>query len=89
MSYVLLCRKQGGKPDVLARYATHRGAMLGMRASNKNAGWTRITRASSSLTEMEWCARTNGLPVYDYGPYVIMHEHYYNQKYQVNLCEAV
>jgi len=88
MSYVLLCRNQGGKPDVLARYKTRKGATIGMRAGNKNAGWTRISRCSSSLTDMEWCARSNGLPVYDYGPYVIMHEHYYNQKYQINLCEV-
>jgi hypothetical protein len=82
MSYVLLNRKQGGSPEILARYSSRKGALIGMRSANKNAGWTRITRCASALTDMEWCARSNGLPEYDYGPYVIMAEIHYTQKYR-------
>lgn len=81
MSYVLIFRNQAGRPDILARYKTHKGAVIGMRASNRNAGWTRISLCGTAHLEMEWCARSNGLPVYDYAPYGIMHEHIYNQKY--------
>jgi hypothetical protein len=88
MSYVLLNRKQGGSPEILARYSSRKGALIGMRSANKNAGWTRITRCASALTDMEWCARSNGLPEYDYGPYVVMAEIHYNQKYRINLCEV-
>jgi hypothetical protein len=82
MGYVLLNRKQGGSPEILARYSSRKGAMIGMRSSNKNAGWARISRCASALTDMEWCARSNGLPEYDYGPYVIMAEIHYTQKYR-------
>ena len=87
MTWVLLNRKEAGRPTILRRYNDRKGALIGMRASNRNAGWTRTTRTHSAHTEMEWgmefCARSNGLPVYDYGPYVIMNEHVYNQKYAV------
>ena len=89
MTYVLINRKEAGTPTILKRYATRKGALIGMRASNRNAGWARITRAHSAHTEMEWgmefCARSNGLPVYDYGPYVIMNEFIYEQKYRKDL----
>ena len=83
MTWFLIHRKELGRPTILRRYNDRKGALIGMRASNRNAGWTRISLAHSAHTEMEWGARSNGLPVYDYGPYVIMHQHIYNQKYAV------
>lgn len=81
MSYVLINRTEQGTPTVIREYKTQAGALVGMRAANKNAGWTRITRAMVGLCHLEWCARTNGLPVYDYAPYVVMHRHNYDQRY--------
>jgi hypothetical protein len=81
MSYVLINRREQGTPTILKRYATRKGALIGMRASNRNAGWARISLGRGGICEMEWCARDNGLPVYNYGPYVITNEEYYRQKY--------
>lgn len=82
--WYLISRKESGTPHILRRYDTLKGAMTGLRASNRNAGWTRVSRAWSDYTHMEWCAKTNGLPEYDYGPYVIMHNETYAQKYRPN-----
>jgi hypothetical protein len=71
MTYVLLNRKESGRPTIIRQYSTRRGALVGMRISNRNAGWARIGRRSSGIYDMEWCAKTNGLPIYDYAPYVI------------------
>ena len=85
MTYVLINRKEAGTPTILKRYATRKGALIGMRASNRNAGWARISLGRGGICEMEWgvewCARSNGLPVYDYAPYVISNEEYYKEKY--------
>ena len=79
MSYVLLHRTQGGKPQPLKTYSTHKGAVIGMRASNRNAGWHRYSLCSTSWAEMEWCS--NGKAEYDYAPYIIMHSQNYQIKY--------
>jgi hypothetical protein len=79
MSYVLLNRAQGGRPEPLKTYSTHKGAVIGMRASNRNAGWHRYSLCSTSWAEMEWCSNSN--KVYDYAPYIIMHEKNYQIKY--------
>lgn len=84
MPYVLISRVEQGTPAVLREYRTRGGALTGMRAANKNAGWTRITRCWTDYTHLEWCARANGLPNYDYGPYVIMHRDVYDQKYRLD-----
>lgn len=81
MSYVLINRREQGTPSILKRYTTRKGALIGMRASNRNEGWTRISLGRGGIVEMEWCARDNGLPVYNYGPFVIAHEQHYNQRY--------
>jgi hypothetical protein len=83
--YVLFNRNERGTPHVLKRYKDRKGALIGMRASNRNAGWTRISMCHSGIVDMEWCARSNGLPVYDYAPYVIAHEHQFNEKYRKDL----
>lgn len=82
MTYVLFHRKQQGRPHVLKRYSSRKGALIGMRASNRNAGWTRISLCAGGIVEQEWCAKSNGLPVYDYAPYVIAHETHYEQRYR-------
>lgn len=79
MSYVLLCRNQSGRPDILQRYHTRKGALIGLRAANDRAGWTRISRCYSSHCDMEWARDHNDQ--YDYAPYIIMHEFYYTQRY--------
>lgn len=83
MTWVLLNRKEAGRPTILRRYNSRKGALIGMRASNRNAGWTRISLSCGGICEMEWAAKSNGLPVYDYAPYVIANEHIYQQKYAV------
>lgn len=82
MTWILINRREQGTPSILKRYTTRKGALIGMRASNRNAGWTRISLGRGGFVEMEWCARDNGLPVYNYGPYVIMNEFIYEQKYR-------
>lgn len=82
--WYLINRNERGTPSILTRYSDTGYARRGMRVANRNAGWTRITRCQSGYADMEWCAKSNGLPVYDYGPYVVMHKHYYDQKYGVN-----
>lgn len=89
MTWVLFNRHQQGVPSVIRRYQTHRAALIGMRASNRNAGWTRISRAYNGICEMEWAAKSNGLPIYDYAPYVIAHQHSYEEKYSLNEMVSV
>lgn len=79
--YLLIHKNEQGIPTVLRRYQRLHGARIGMRISNRNAGWARISRAANGLTEMEWCAKTNGLPIYDYGPYVVMNEQSFAARY--------
>ena len=85
MSYVLIHRRESGTPTVLKRYSSHSAARCGMRTSNRNAGWARVTRGFAGATEMEWCARANGLPVYDHGPYVIMFEAAYSNIFKTGV----
>jgi hypothetical protein len=85
MAYVLIHRREFGTPTVLKRYSSHGAARCGLRISNRNAGWTRITRSFAGVTELEWCARDNGLPVYNYGPYVIMGEAAYSNIYKIGV----
>ena len=84
MAYVMFNRNELGIPHVIRRYDTRKGAVIGMRAANRNAGWTRISMCSGGICEMEWCAKTNGLPVYEYAPYVIAHEVHFEEKYRLN-----
>lgn len=83
MSYVLFNRRQVGRPEVIKRYTSRKGALIGMRAANRNAGWTRITQCGGGIYLQEWCAKSNGLPVYDFAPYVIAHEAQFNDRYPV------
>lgn len=72
MSYVLFHRRSQGTPAILKRYDTLAAAFRGLRASNRNAGWTRIGRDHQDGVHTEFCAKANGLPVYDLGPYAVM-----------------
>lgn len=85
MAYVLYDRNETGAPYVIKRYDTRKGAMIGMRASNRNAGWTRVSVCLSGITYMEW-ARHDGQndPVYDYAPYVIAEEACFEEQYKLN-----
>lgn len=74
--FVLFNRHQAGKPQVLKSYATRKGALLGMRASNRNAGWMRLSRCWTGYTEMEWSKKDGE---YEYAPYVFMHEVHYSK----------
>lgn len=89
MTWVLLHRKELGRPHILKTYATRKGALIGMRASNRNAGWTRISLCRGGICETEWCARSNRLPVYDYAPYVIAHQYHYDQKYPLGVAHEL
>lgn len=83
MTWVLINRKEAGRPSVLKTYRARKGALIGMRASNRNAGWTRVSLCSSGIGLVEWAAKSNGLPVYDYAPYMIAPQHTYSMKYGV------
>lgn len=65
MTYVLFYIKTGEK---VATYTTEASARTGMRSSNRNAGWERISRSWTNGYECEWCS--NG-KTYDYAPYAI------------------
>jgi hypothetical protein len=88
MDWVLFHRNQQGRPDILRRYSSRKGALIGMRASNRNAGWSRISLCHGGIVDMEWAARSNGLPVYDYAPYVIAPEYHFNQRYPLFQCSV-
>lgn len=85
MAFVLYNRNEAGTPHVLKRYETRKGALIGMRAANRNAGWTRTSLTSNGIYEQEW-ARHDGQndPVYDYAPYVISDEFLFEEKYSLN-----
>lgn len=72
MSYVLFYIKTG---ELIKSYKTEGAARTGMRTSNRNAGWERLTRCWTMGYEYEWCRNTNGVfaPVQTYGeaPYAI------------------
>ena len=84
MSYVLIQRHQLGRPEVLASYATLRGARVGMRASNRNAGYKiRYDRRSAAGAEYEVCQGKPGATVR--APYIIMRRDVYEAKYPVGV----
>lgn len=62
--------------ELIKIYDTERGARNGMRISNRNAGWERLSRSWTNGYEMEWCRNTNGMfaPIHTYGhaPYGII-----------------
>lgn len=60
-------------------YETEDGARIGMRASNRNAGWERIGRSWSDGYEQEWCVNSNGEE--GYGPYGITEEERWEKKF--------
>jgi len=77
MAYVLIYKKTG---EWIKTYSTQKGARIGMRSSNQNAGWDRISRCSSGISECEWALRSRPMAlvdreaIYDYAPYAIAHE---------------
>ena len=81
MSWYLINLKEAGTPSIQRVYSERRGAFVGMRAANRNAGWTRISRCFGGIADTEWCAKSNGLPVYDYAPYAVVHSQHYAAKY--------
>ena len=70
--YVLLYYSP--KPQIFRRYTTRKGALIGMRAANRRCGWTKISMCRVGAIEVEWCARSNGLPEYNYAPFAIANE---------------
>lgn len=72
MAYVLINRNQKGRQEAIRIYDTYKGALIGMRVSNRNAGWTRSSRCYLGRCAMEWGHDAAG--DYEYAPYAIMHE---------------
>ena len=69
MSYVLFHKLTSTK---IKLYATEKGARIGMRASNKNAGWHRFAVCWGHLGVVsEWSCKDDN---YDYAPYAIVHQ---------------
>lgn len=83
MSYVLFSRHELGRPQKLRRYETRKGALIGMRASNKNAGWHRYSVCETGGMIMEWS--TGSAAVADYAPYVVMEETAFDAKFPVGV----
>jgi len=82
MAYVLFDRREQGTPQVVKRYADRKGALIGMRAANRRAGWSRISMCMGGICEMEWSLHSEpDQRVYDYAPYVIANEFQFDQKY--------
>jgi hypothetical protein len=84
MAYVLFDRREQGTPQVVKRYADRKGALIGMRAANRRAGWSRIgvTPDRTGICEMEWSLHSeHDQRVYDHAPYVIANEFLFDQKY--------
>lgn len=84
MSYVLFARCEEGTPTVLKEYSTLKGALHGLRVSNRDAGWARSSRCSTGTRHEEWCARSNGTPVYGTGPYAVMNRVDFENHYGLN-----
>ena len=55
MSFVLFHTKQRGRPQILRSYSTRKGALIGMRASNRNAGYSirYALKTTTNGTEVE------------------------------------
>lgn len=61
---------------MLRQYRTLAAARIAMRVSNKNAGYSRLTRCSSGSRDWEWCMTpafqvTGVHSTYSDGPYSI------------------
>ena len=77
MTYVLFHRLSTCQ---IRCYHTLADARRGMRTSNRNAGWTRITRVNNNGSELEWCVPTKDTNAEgDFGPYAIATAENYNQ----------
>ena len=63
---------------LIKRYSSLSAARCGMRTSNRNAGWLRVSRCSTGVSETEWCRPVADGPCAD-GPYAIATEHNYYQ----------
>ena len=83
MSYVLFCRNEQGRPQKLKRYETRKGALIGMRASNKNAGFARHCVCETDGMVMEWT--TGPAVTADWAPYVVMEETAFDSKFPVGV----
>ena len=80
MAYVLINRHQQGRQEAIRTYGTYRGALIGMRASNRNAGWTRSSRCYLGRCAMVWGHTDTG--DWEYAPYAIMHEFDHKMRHQ-------
>lgn len=93
MTYVLFHIKSG---EYIKSYKTEAAARVGMRTSNRNAGWAeRLSRSWTNGYEMEWCRAGKGAlapqHTYGYAPYGITEYSRWNQKFNPasKLLEAV
>jgi hypothetical protein len=80
MAYVLINRHQQGRQAAIRTYSTYKGALIGMRASNRNSGWTRSSLCYLGRCAMEWGHDAAG--DYEYAPYAIMHEFDHKMRHQ-------
>ena len=79
MTFVLFCRNELGRPQKLKRYESRKGALIGMRASNKNAGFGRHALVEDCGVFQEWT--TGPAATADWAPYVVMKETAFDKKY--------
>lgn len=57
--------------EKIAEYQTQSAARRGMRSSNRNAGWKRISRSGDQIVEFELCQDVNDPARCSFGPYAI------------------
>jgi hypothetical protein len=84
MSFVLFHTKQRGRPQILRSYSTRKGALIGMRASNRNAGYDIRyevkTAANGTLVET---ARKVGVFATLRAPYGVMERELFDSTFPV------
>lgn len=82
MAWILYHTKERGRPHILRWYQTHKGAMIGMRASNKNAGYKiryEVKRLEDGAV-VETALNQNSYAILR-APYAIIDKESYKKKY--------
>ena len=85
MGWILYHTKERGRPHILRLYRTHKGAMIGMRASNRNAGYGiryEVKRLEDG-SEVETSLNQRSYAILR-APYAIIEEEFYKKKYAVD-----
>ena len=78
MSYVLYHSKEQGRPQKQKLYSTRKGALIGMRAANRAAGYSKGILCGVNGAASQWAERAGQ---YDYAPYVVLPEAEFEKRF--------